>query len=449
MGRQVRDFWRAPAQDENELFTAAFTEALFRRPAHTPAAKAATTKIAKAPKGKAATATANSPAAPVATANVRFCLAAPRVASQHQVCVLGSDAALGAWDQGPPLVLTDATYPTWQADVALASPTTELRYKYGIWDPAAQAVVQLELGDDRVLPAAEVAPSTLRVLDDEGFRYAAGPWHGAGVALPVFSLRSERGLGVGEFPDLKLLMDWAEKTGLNVVQILPINDTTATHTWVDSYPYAAISVFALHPQYLNLDSVAKLKDKKAAAELASLREELNAKEFVDYEPVMNTKWKFIKLLYQQEKAKFLADPEFHKFRAEQGEWLVPYAAFSALRDRFGTADFHEWPAEFRTPHDLAQLVDEQGKDFDQFGLHFFTQFHLASARWCSKATCPSASIATRWMPGPSPSSTTWTSRPAPRPTTSRPRAKTGAFPPTTGSAWPKMAILGGSSALAT
>ena len=150
------------------------------------------------------------------------------------------------------------------------------QYKYGIWDAATQTVVQLETGDNRVLPPAEV-PGTLRILADEGFRYAAGPWRGAGVALPVFSLRSEQGLGVGEFTDLKLLVDWAVQTGLNVVQILPINDTTATHTWVDSYPYAAISVFALHPQYLSLDGIARLKDKKAAAALARLRTELNAK----------------------------------------------------------------------------------------------------------------------------------------------------------------------------
>ncbi|HET9503490.1 MAG TPA: 4-alpha-glucanotransferase [Hymenobacter sp.] len=369
---EVRDYWRVPVQDDHELFTSAFTQALFRRPAPASAPKAAAAKVAK---GKPK---ATAPAAPEAAAPapiLRLRLAAPRVASQHQVCVLGSDPALGAWDQGPPVVLSDADYPYWQADVALANPEAELQYKYGLWDAATQTVVQLETGDNRTLPGGPAA-GTLRVADDEGFRYAAGPWRGAGVAVPIFSLRSETGLGVGEFNDLKLLVDWAVQTGMSVVQVLPINDTTATHTWVDSYPYAAISVFALHPQYLHLESIAKLKDKKAAAELSKLREELNAKDFVDYEPVMNAKWKFLKLLYKQEKARFLADPEFHKFKAEQGSWLVPYAAFSGLRDRFGTADFHEWPQEFRAPHGLAELVDEHGPHFDEFGLHFFTQFHL-------------------------------------------------------------------------
>ena len=359
--QQVRDYWRAPAEADNELFTAAFTQALFRRPAPTPPAKAESA----------------SPAQPdPAEARVRFQLAAPRVAPQYQVCVLGSDPALGNWDNTRPLLLADAAYPTWQAELTLQSPEAELRYKYGFWDPARRVVVELEVGDDRVLPAGIAAPGTLTALHDEGLRHAAGPWRGAGVALPVFSLRSEQGLGVGEFADLPLLMDWAEKTGLNLVQILPINDTTATHTWVDSYPYAAISVFALHPLYLSLEGIAALKNKAQRAELAQLRAELNAKDFVDYEPVMHAKWKFLKLLYQQEKKKFLADPEFKKFRAEQAAWLVPYAAFSALRERFGTADYHQWPAEFHAPRALAELTAESAANFDEFGLHFFTQFHL-------------------------------------------------------------------------
>ncbi|SET89992.1 4-alpha-glucanotransferase [Hymenobacter actinosclerus] len=348
----LADWWRAPAQPENELFTAAFTEALFRRP--TPAAPA--------------TPTTTGPA-------VRFQLTAPRVAPGEQLCVLGSDAALGAWDAARAVVLSDADYPTWTAEVTLAAPAAEVRYKYGRWNPGTGQLVELEAGDDRLL-AAETDPQTLRVVADNQYRYLAAPWRGAGVALPVFSLRSRRGLGVGEFPDLKLLVDWAVATGLQLVQVLPINDTVATHTWVDSYPYAAISVFALHPQYLNLEAVAELRDPAARQELAQLRDELNAKDFVDYEPVMAAKWRFLRQLYQQEKRAFLADADFHAFRQEQAAWLVPYAAFCGLRDRFGTADFSQWPAKFRTPTQAEALTDEASTDFDEFGLFFFLQFHL-------------------------------------------------------------------------
>ncbi|UOG75066.1 4-alpha-glucanotransferase [Hymenobacter tibetensis] len=349
----LEDFWRAPAEPENELFTAAFTRALFRRPAKT-----------------------NTPAstARIADSVVRFQLEAPRVELGQQLCVLGSDAALGAWDGRKALVLTDSAYPTWTAEVALEQPELAVRYKYGIWDPQEKKLVQLEAGDDRVLePFTE--RRTLRLRADDKFRYLS-TWRGAGVALPVFALRSNRGLGVGEFPDLKLLVDWAVSTGMKLVQILPINDTVATHTWVDSYPYAAISVFALHPQYLHLDAVAPLQDAAAQQEMETLRQQLNSLDFVDYEPVMQAKWKYIKQLYQQEKAAFLADPEFQAYYQEQRAWLKPYAAFSGLRDRFNTADFQQWPEEYRTPALVDQLTQENAPDFDDFGVHFFTQFHL-------------------------------------------------------------------------
>jgi len=353
---ELKDYWRPPAEPENELITAAFTQALMRRP------------TSSAPSSTPIPAVEDGPV-------VRFQLLAPRVESNYQVCVLGSDPALGAWEASKAIVLSDEHYPTWTVDVALTHLDQTTKYKYGIWDPQAQQIVELEGGDDRLVEPVSGA-RTLRVQADERFRYTTGNWRGAGVALPVFSLRSEQGLGVGEFTDLKLLVDWAVATGLKLVQVLPINDTTATHTWVDSYPYAAISVFALHPQYLNLEAIAELASPADREELARLRTELNGRDFVDYEPVMQAKWKFIKLLYQQEKARFLADPEFQAFREEQQAWLVPYAAFSALRDRFGSADFNQWPEEYRTPKLATELTREEQPDFDAFGVHFFTQFHL-------------------------------------------------------------------------
>ncbi|MDB5235667.1 MAG: hypothetical protein JWR44_2660, partial [Hymenobacter sp.] len=371
----LSDYWRAPAQPENELLTAAFTKALFRRPTR-PVAPAA--PVAKGKK-KAATSDAlvaiapTSFAAPAADETV-FRLVAPRVEPQYGLCILGSDPALGAWDNTKALVLSDADYPTWTGTVRLKTPGEDCLYKYAMWDPQAGHALDMEGGENRVVPASKDR-AVARVFNDESYQYP-GSWRGAGVALPVFAMRSEGGLGVGEFSDLKLLTDWALKTGLKLIQILPINDTTATHTWTDSYPYAAISVFALHPQFIHLEGIAALKDKKAAKELAQLKADLNAKDFVDYEPVMNAKWRFLKLLYQQEKKAFLADADYREFFAGQAEWLVPYAAFSALRDRFGTADFQQWPAEFRTPQNLEALTAETTPDYDDFGLFFFTQYHL-------------------------------------------------------------------------
>ncbi|MFD2720996.1 4-alpha-glucanotransferase [Hymenobacter monticola] len=384
---RLADYWRAPAQPENELLTAAFTKALFRRPSRPVApVEAPAPKARKAAKGtkaaKAATeetdpgtqhqAPGTNPA-PAAGETV-FQLVAPRVAPHLGLCILGSDPALGAWDNTKGLVLSDADYPTWTGRITLQNPGEDCHYKYAMWDAAAGHALDMEGGENRVVPASQ-DHTAARVFNDEGYRYPDA-WRGAGVALPVFAMRSGQGLGVGEFSDLKLLTDWAVQTGLQLVQILPINDTVATHTWVDSYPYAAISVFALHPQFIHLEGIAALKDKKAAKELAQLKQEFNAKDFVDYEPVMNAKWKFLKLLYKQEKQNFLADAGYRAFFASQAEWLVPYAAFSALRDRFGTADFQQWPEEFRSPQNLEALTAETAPDYDEYGLFFFVQYHL-------------------------------------------------------------------------
>ena len=85
-------------------------------------------------------------------------------------------------------------------------------------------------------------------------------WKGAGSAIPVFSLRSEKSWGIGDFSDLKMYIDWAAATDQCIVQTLPINDTTITRTWRDSYPYSANSSFALNPVYLDLTLIGTPSD---------------------------------------------------------------------------------------------------------------------------------------------------------------------------------------------
>ena len=377
---RLADYWRPPGRPEHELLTAAFTKALFRHEGQDAAAVGESPAGEKpaAKKAKSKTAKHQAPGtrhhqAPAA-GETQFRLVAPRVAPALGLCVLGSDPALGGWDNTKALVLSAAEYPTWTGTVRLQQPGERCEYKYAMWDAQAGHALDMEGGDNRVINGTADATAA-RVFNDEAYHHPDA-WRGAGVALPVFAMRSRNGLGVGEFADLKLLTDWAVQADMQLIQILPINDTTATHTWVDSYPYAAISVFALHPQFIHLEGIAALKDKKAAKELAQIKEELNAKDFVDYEAVMAAKWKFLRLLYQQEKKKFLADADYRAFLAGQADWLVPYAAFSALRDRFGTADFHQWPAEFQTPQNLAALTAETAPDYDDYGLFFFVQYHL-------------------------------------------------------------------------
>ncbi len=125
----------------------------------------------------------------------------------------------------------------------------------------------------------------------------------SGVAVPVFSLRSEEGCGIGEFPDLKKLADWCVMTGMRLIQILPVNDTTTDGGWSDSYPYKSISTKTLHPIYLNLEKVGTLRDESDRLRFRELKKELNAKEFVDYPAVFATKMWYLKKVYAHRRGK--------------------------------------------------------------------------------------------------------------------------------------------------
>ena len=116
-------------------------------------------------------------------------------------------------------------------------------------------------------------------------------------------MRTENGFGVGEFSDLKNLADWAKKTNLSILQILPINDTTANYTWTDSYPYAAISVYALHPQYLSIENLEYALPKDLVKEFKAKKEELNSLNLIDYEQMISGKWKYVKAVFDANKDK--------------------------------------------------------------------------------------------------------------------------------------------------
>ena len=273
-----------------------------------------------------------------------FRVKAPLLARGQTVCLLGEGAALGQWNSQSPVRLSrarDDDYFSVQLD--LRGQAFPFVYKFGVYDVAAQAFVRYEDGENRILSDAIVL-NKHTVVNGGFIVLPADTWRGAGVAIPVFSLRSERSFGVGEFLDLKPLADWGRQTGLKLIQLLPVNDTSATNSWQDSYPYAAISAFALHPQYLNLAAVANTKNKKLLKTLEPERQRLNALEAVDYEAVMTAKLGFLKKIFPLQKNATFCAPEYTQFFTENESWLVPYAAFCFLRDKFGTVDFSQWPA---------------------------------------------------------------------------------------------------------
>ncbi len=310
---------------------------------------------------------------PMAEATHTFRVAAPLLAQGQTLCLLGEGRRLGDWQTASPILLAH------QPDTDDFSVSLDLRgqnfpfaYKFGVFDVGKKIFVQFEGGANRTLKAA--VTHNQHIVVNDGFAVLpADAWHGAGVAVPVFSLRSEKSFGIGEFADLKLLADWGQKTGLKLIQLLPVNDTSATHTWQDSYPYAAISAFALHPAYLNLRAVASAKNKILLKEMEPERRRLNALDAVDYEAVMKAKLGFLKKIFPSQKAAAFRARAYRKFFAENEHWLVPYAAFCFFRDQFGTADFSRWPEHNRFD---AEKIRALARDNEAVAFHFFVQYHL-------------------------------------------------------------------------
>ncbi|MES2658535.1 MAG: 4-alpha-glucanotransferase [Verrucomicrobiota bacterium] len=257
-------------------------------------------------------------------------------------CLTGSVSELGNWGWHSAVPLEQVSADVWQKNLYL--PTDwGIDYKYGLYDLKLKCVVSMELGENRNITARSYATRQWTHIHDECYRRdTAGLYRAAGVAMPVFSLRSDKSLGIGEFADLKPLADWAHGVGLKLIQILPINDTTSSHDWTDSYPYSAISVFALHPIYLRIADLGYSMPSAFAQELKAARDLLNPLEQVDHEAVMRTKTKLTRKIFEKHRAAIVASAAFKKFLTSNAEWVVPYAVFCVKRDHFGTADFSQW-----------------------------------------------------------------------------------------------------------
>jgi 4-alpha-glucanotransferase len=316
---------------------------------------------------------------PIATpeADHEFLLHMAAVPPGCAPCLLGNVRELGTWNWQLAQPLAEVAANVWRLALRLA-PDWHVEYKYGLYDLTKSCMTAIEQGGNRVLAGHACGPRQWTRVSDEG--YARSPmekFRGCGVAVPVFSLRSAAGLGVGEFADLKTLADWAQATGLRLIQVLPVNDTTAAHDWTDSYPYSGISGFALHPLYLRLDDLSYPLPPALATQLTAARQRLNPLPDVDYEAVTEMKRRLTREIYQHHQAAVLTDDGIHKFLKVNRDWLLPYAVFCLLRDVHHTADFSrwgEWATCDRTRVD--GLLDKAGPQWPDIFYHVWLQYEL-------------------------------------------------------------------------
>lgn len=302
---------------------------------------------------------------------------APCIDGDHCLGICGNQEPLGNWNPESPVLMSDADFPEWQVELDASKLTFPLEYKFVLYNKKEKRTVAWENNPNRYMADPQLNDNETLAIGDRYVYFNLPAWKGAGVAIPVFSLRSEKSFGVGDFGDLKQMIDWAVATHQKAVQILPINDTTMTHTWTDSYPYNSISIYAFHPMYTDLRQLGALKDKKKMSEFNKRQKELNALPSVDYEAVNQAKWEYFRLIFAQEGAAVLASDDFHHFYETNKEWLQPYAVFSYLRDEYKTPDFRQWP-KYSTynPQEIEALCHPSSAEYPHIAIYYYIQFNL-------------------------------------------------------------------------
>ena len=216
--------------------------------------------------------------------------------------VTGSAAALGSWDTAAALKLQARDSQYFTLALSRAELPAAFEYKFFIKDENSGAIFWQSAVNSRITLEA---PQKCSLLLPESVVYKDEAVRLAGTAVPVFSLRSEGSAGIGDFGDLKVFVQWAADCGQRMVQFLPINDTTQKCNWIDSYPYCAISIYALHPLYIDLRQLPKLKNAKAQAAFAKQQSALNAKVQLDYDAVFKLKMGYLRDVYAEQAAQLM------------------------------------------------------------------------------------------------------------------------------------------------
>lgn len=350
---QLFDAWNENPADQ-PFFSSAFTQSIFGHPAVRAAADA--------PR----------PGSPF---SLTLQCEAATIRKGQVLAVCGNTAAFGDWNPQTAAIMDASRQPYWSLTVRLEAIQFPLLYKFVILDEVTRELIAWEPGCNRYFDPGTLQEGDAVLVRNLHFNNPQNPWRGAGVAIPVFSLRSNESSGIGEFSDLRLLVDWAEKTHQKVIQILPVNDTTITHTWRDSYPYKSNSSFALNPMYIRLQQLGRLKDSSLQAAFRKKRQQLNRLPAVDYGKVAAFKWEYLKLFYQQNGKEELAGEGYCKFYDSNKYWLDPYAAFCYLRDKYQTADFNTWK-ESNYSEEIVRQLNTDEKVREEIGLYKYIQYHL-------------------------------------------------------------------------
>lgn len=306
-------------------------------------------------------------------------ISAPRVGKDQSLMITGNQPCLGNWNPEKALFMSCDRFPEWHVDLDALQLTSPVEYKFLVCENDSKQPAYWESSDNRILHLPEQASGETISISGLQFHDDLPNWCCAGLVIPVFSLRSEESFGIGDLDDLRKLIDWAHKTHQRIIQVLPMNDTIQSHTWQDSYPYSAISIFAIHPMYISLNRLGKLTDMDAAERFNEEQRRLNDMDKVDYEAVVEGKLAYCKAFFEQEGKQALQREDFNRFFIQNKSWLIPYAAYCYLREKYQTSDFNQWEkyARYDLP-EIERLISSSDEVYNKISFTYYLQYVLHS-----------------------------------------------------------------------
>lgn len=305
--------------------------------------------------------------------NFIISLQLPAINPDHIPCITGSSKKMGKWTGKP--ILFHLKNNVWKVKLKTDMEKAPAEFKIAIYDLNKKEIIAWEKGNNRLTPSLD--------LQEELYVLHAVPdlpltlWKAAGINVPLSALKTENTWGCGDFTALKMLGDWCSQVNFKMIQLLPLYDTTATHTASDSYPYAPISAFALHPVLMDVQQLIRRYNIDLSDEMELRIRELNNNQKFHIEEVLTFKIHILRLIYDEVNAAFKDDFAWFTFFDLNRDWLQPYAAFCYLRDVHQTPNTKKWKSlKVYNESQVEEMVSRENLAYEDICFHYFIQYHL-------------------------------------------------------------------------
>ena len=169
-----------------------------------------------------------------------------------------------------------------------------------------------------------------------------------GFMVQLYGMRSQRNWGVGDFGDLRALVELAAGLGAGVVGVNPLHAAYVS-------PYSPSSRHALNTVYLDIEAIPEFARCGEAQRLTQSRAflarllRLRKAELVDYDGARAAKHEVLELLYGCFRKDRARRRRFAEWQATSSKELRDYALYQAMREELGSGGWQSWPKQYRDP----------------------------------------------------------------------------------------------------